>query len=115
MTLTMIDAHFHAWQLNRGDYGWLKPALSPIYRDVQITDWAKHAAMHQITGGVLVQAAPTFEETQFLLQQANMHPLVKGVVGWIDMLAEDAIKAAVKDWKAKNGKKEEQQQQAATA
>jgi NifU-like protein involved in Fe-S cluster formation len=30
------------------------------------------------------------------------------------MLAEDAIKAAVKDWKAKNGKKE-QQQQAATA
>ena len=31
------------------------------------------------------------------------------------MLAEDAIKAAVKDWKAKNGKKEEQQQQAATA
>ena len=91
MTLTMIDAHFHAWQLNRGDYGWLKPALSPIYRDVQITDWAKHAAMHQITGGVLVQAAPTFEETQFLLQQANMHPLVKGVVGRIDMLAEDAI------------------------
>jgi hypothetical protein len=30
------------------------------------------------------------------------------------MLAEDAIKAAVKDWKAKNGKKA-QQQQAATA
>ncbi|MCZ8255987.1 MAG: amidohydrolase, partial [Polaromonas sp.] len=27
-----IDAHFHCWQLARGDYGWLTPALAPIYR-----------------------------------------------------------------------------------
>ncbi|MEY2781394.1 MAG: hypothetical protein RL307_1098 [Pseudomonadota bacterium] len=30
----MIDAHFHSWQLSRGDYGWLTPELSPIHRDV---------------------------------------------------------------------------------
>ena len=87
----MIDAHFHAWQLNRGDYGWLTPELAPIYRDVQISDWALHASKHQILGGVLVQAAPKFEETQFLLSQASQNPKVKGVVGWIDMLAKDAL------------------------
>jgi L-fuconolactonase len=87
----MIDAHFHAWQLDRGDYDWLTPELLPIYRDVKISDWVNHADMHKIKGGVLVQAAPTFEETLFLLHQAHMHPMVKGVVGWIDMLAEDAI------------------------
>ena len=27
-----IDAHQHFWQLARGDYGWLTPALAPIYR-----------------------------------------------------------------------------------
>ncbi len=87
----MIDAHFHAWQLNRGDYGWLTPKLSPIYRDVTVGEWAQHASHFQIIGGVLVQAAPTFEETLFLLEQAQSHPMVKGVVGWMDMLADDAV------------------------
>ncbi len=86
----MIDAHFHCWQLNRGDYGWLTPALAPIYRDVAVHDWAQHAQAHGITGGVLVQAAPTEAETHFLLAQADANPQVLGVVGWVDMLAPDA-------------------------
>ena len=85
----MIDAHFHAWQLSRGDYGWLTPELGVIYRDVQVSDWEQHAKAHGIEGGVLVQAAPTFEETLFLLNQAHQHAMVKGVVGWIDMLAPE--------------------------
>jgi L-fuconolactonase len=87
----MIDAHFHAWQLARGDYGWLTPELAPIYRDVHVSDWQTHARAWGITGGVLVQAAPTAEETAYLLQQAQRHPEVLGVVGWIDMLAADAL------------------------
>lgn len=87
----MIDAHFHAWQLSRGDYAWLTPELTPIYRDVAIPDWWLQASKHQIQGGILVQAAPTFEETLFLLQQAEQHPEVKGIVAWIDMLADNAI------------------------
>ena len=87
----MIDAHFHAWELARGDYFWLTPELTPVYRDVKISDWAQIAHQHKITGGILVQAAPTLEETQYLLEQANQNPIVKGVVGWIDMLAPDAL------------------------
>lgn len=87
----MIDAHFHCWQLNRGDYGWLTPALKPIYRDVAVQEWAQHAQNAGITGGVLVQAAPNEAETHFLLAQADAHPQVLGVVGWVDMLAPDAV------------------------
>lgn len=87
----MIDAHFHAWQLARGDYGWLTPELAPIYRDVQVADWQQQAQPWGVTGGVLVQAAPTAQETTFLLQQAQDNPAVLGVVGWIDMLAPDAV------------------------
>lgn len=86
----MIDAHFHCWQLARQDYGWLTPELAPIYRDVTVEDWAREAGRHGITGGVLVQAAPTEAETQFLLAQAEAHPQVLGVVGWVDLLAADA-------------------------
>lgn len=88
----MIDAHFHCWQLVRGDYGWLTPELQAIYRDVNVADWHQHARAWGVTGGVLVQAAPTVQETAFLLQQARANPMVLGVVGWIDMLAPDAIK-----------------------
>ena len=93
----MIDAHFHAWSLARGDYGWLTPALAPIYRDVHVSDWQALAQAQDIQGGVLVQAAPTAAETQFLLAQARLHAGVLGVVGWLDMLAPDAV-AQVEQW-----------------
>ena len=86
----IIDAHFHAWRLARADYGWLTPALAPIYRDVDIDDWYAVAAAHGVGGGVLVQAAPTEAETAWLLGVAAADARVLGVVGWVDLLADDA-------------------------
>jgi len=85
-----VDAHFHCWQPARGDYGWLTPALGPIYRDVAVSDWQAESAPRGVTGGVLVQAAPTEAETAFLLAQAEANPAVLGVVGWVDLAAADA-------------------------
>ena len=86
----LIDAHFHSWQLARADYGWLTPALAPIYRDVNVPDWQAQAQAVGVTGGILVQAAPTEPETWHLLALADQHPSVLGVVGWVDWLAPDA-------------------------
>lgn len=86
----MIDAHFHVWRLARADYGWLTPALGAIHRDVEVAHWRALAAPLGIRGGVLVQAAPTAAETDFLLRIAENEPDVLGVVGWTDLLAADA-------------------------
>jgi L-fuconolactonase len=87
----VIDAHFHIWQLARGDYGWLTPALRPIYRDVRVEDWRAVAAPCGVSRGILVQAAPTEAETAFLLDQASRHhDSIAGVVGWVDMEAANA-------------------------
>ncbi len=86
----IVDAHFHCWRLARGDYGWLTPALAPIYRDVRIDDWLAQARPCGVQAGVLVQAAPTEAETVFLLAEAEQHAAVAGVVGWVDLLADDA-------------------------
>jgi L-fuconolactonase len=87
----IIDAHFHSWQLARNDYGWLTPAMGRIYRDVDVPHWMNEARACGVQAGVLVQAAPTEAETQHLLQLADAHTEVLGVVGWVDLCAADAV------------------------
>ncbi|HET7097464.1 MAG TPA: amidohydrolase family protein [Casimicrobiaceae bacterium] len=87
-SLPRVDAHHHVWQLARGDYGWLTPALAAIYRDFSLDDL--HPLLERIRIGttVLVQAAPTVAETEFLLEVAHgSGGLVRGVVGWVDLAA----------------------------
>lgn len=86
----MIDSHQHFWRIDRGDYGWLTPALAPIYRDFGPHDLAPILARHGIAQTILVQAAPTLDETRYLLQVARATPFVAGVVGWVDFDAADA-------------------------
>ena len=43
----------------RGDYGWLTPALAPIYRDFCRTISRRSSRRHGIARTILVQAAPT--------------------------------------------------------
>ena len=87
-----IDAHQHVWRLDRGDYGWLGPELNPIYRDFTLGDLRPLLTEAAIAGTVLVQAAPTVAETEYLLRIANeSDSLVRGVVGWVDMAAADAV------------------------
>jgi L-fuconolactonase len=85
-----IDAHQHFWRLDRGDYGWLTRELGPIYRDFGVDDLRPNLAGAGISGTVLVQAAPTEAETEFLLEVADgSGGLVRGVVGWVDFEAPD--------------------------
>ena len=91
-----IDAHQHFWNLSRGDYGWLTPALAPIYRDFDPVDLAPLLHARGIDRTVLVQAAPTFAETLYMLELAARAPFVAGVVGWIDFDAPDAAQTVGK-------------------
>ncbi|MCY3815262.1 MAG: amidohydrolase family protein [Gammaproteobacteria bacterium] len=85
-----IDAHQHFWKVERGDYGWLTPALKPLYRDFGPGDLAPLLEDAGVDRTILVQAAPTVAETRFLLELAGRTDLVAGVVGWIDMESPDA-------------------------
>lgn len=85
-----IDAHCHYWRLARGDYGWLTEALGPIHRDFGAAEHDAASAEHGIDARILVQAAPTVAETEFLLDCAAHDPKALGVVGWVDLSARDA-------------------------
>jgi L-fuconolactonase len=91
----VIDAHHHLWKLSRADYGWIgagrNPSVAPIERDYLVEDYRALAAANGLSGSVVVQAAQTVAETQWLLDQAGTSGgLIKGVVGWIDMAAPNA-------------------------
>jgi L-fuconolactonase len=91
MSATRIDAHQHFWRIDRGDYGWLRAADHPkIARDFLPADLEPLLKSAGIDRTVLVQAAPTEEETLFLLDLADASPFVAGVVGWVDFDAPDA-------------------------
>jgi L-fuconolactonase len=85
-----LDAHQHFWRIERGDYRWLKPENTALFRDFGPADLAPLRARHALDGSVVVQAADSLAETEFLLALAAREASVLGVVGWVDLEAHDA-------------------------
>jgi L-fuconolactonase len=81
----IIDSHQHFWSPARGDYFWMEgPGAAPIRRDIHPKDLLPHLSQHGIDRTVLVQAAPTVEETEYMLGLADATDFVAKVVGWVD-------------------------------
>lgn len=87
-----IDSHQHFWLRERGDYLWLRDdceVFKPLLRNFEPRDLAPLLDAHLIEQTILVQAAATAGETDFLLQLADQHAFIVGVVGWVDLSAPD--------------------------
>jgi L-fuconolactonase len=80
-----IDAHQHYWTIERNDYGWITPALPVLYRDYLPEHLVPHLKEHRLDGTIVVQAAPTLAETDYLLSLADASDTIIGVVGWLDL------------------------------
>lgn len=87
----LIDAHQHFWKIDRGDYFWMPDEPGHVLRrDYGPADITAYLDKYAIEGTVLVQAAPTEDETHFMLNIANSDSRVKAVVGWTDFEAPNA-------------------------
>lgn len=86
--LARVDSHCHLWRQERGDYGWLDPenaALAPLLRDFEPQYLKTRLDASGCDAAIVVQAAPTVEETRFLLDLVTTAPQIAGVVGWVDL------------------------------
>lgn len=86
-----IDSHQHYWKVSRGDYHWMTPAVPVLNRDYHPADLRPSLERHGIDKTILVQAAQTVAETDFLLELAAGDDSIAGVVGWLDMEAPDFL------------------------
>lgn len=84
-----IDSHQHLWQPLRGDYGWMPEDNAILNRAYAPSDLEPLLNANGIEGTVLVQAAPSINETEYMLGLADATPFIKGVVGWIDFERPD--------------------------
>jgi L-fuconolactonase len=82
-----LDSHQHFWKYDATEYPWMQPDW-PIRRDFLPIDLAPLLAGAGLDGCIAVQARQTLEESRWLLELADRHPIVQGVVGWVDLQNE---------------------------
>ncbi|GAA1541300.1 amidohydrolase family protein [Kribbella lupini] len=93
--MSRVDAHHHVWDLSVREQSWMVgSAMDPIRRNFLVDDLAPLAAAADVTQTVLVQTVGLAAETPEFLAVADSNELVAGVVGWVDLTADD-VEAAL--------------------
>lgn len=82
-----IDAHVHVWDLGVRPQPWTAE-FPLLQRSFALDDLTEDRTAAAIDAVVLVQADACFDETLDLLEQAEAHTEVAGVVGWFDLTAD---------------------------
>ncbi len=80
----VIDSHHHFWEIDRFDYSWM-PEGSPLATDFGPADLKPLTEQAGVDYAVTVQAVSSPDEARWLLELAEEHDFIAGVVGWVDL------------------------------
>jgi L-fuconolactonase len=80
-----IDTHQHFWRYRRNEYTWIGQGMDALRRDFLPDEFERLMRPAGFEGSLAVQARQVPEETRWLLELADAHPFIKGVVGWVDL------------------------------
>lgn len=84
-----VDAHQHFWQFDPVRDSWIDDAMVVIQKDFMPEDLQTLLVENGFDGCVAVEAHQSEAQTEFLVEQANNNPFIKGLVGWVDLQAEN--------------------------
>ncbi|RRD35657.1 hydrolase [Leucobacter sp. OH2974_COT-288] len=82
--LEAIDTHLHCWEELAG-YSWLVPELAPLYRQIPAREGIQETSKKGYKHTILVQAADTLADTEYLLTQVARWPEILGAVCWVPL------------------------------
>ncbi|HEX4645081.1 MAG TPA: amidohydrolase, partial [Verrucomicrobiae bacterium] len=80
-----LDAHQHFWRYDPVEYPWIADHMAVLRRDFLPEDLLPLLSGMGFDGSIAVQARQTLGETEWLLELADQHDFIKGVVGWLDL------------------------------
>jgi len=84
-----VDAHQHFWHYDSAEYAWIDESMAALRRDFMPEELAHEMAGAGFHACVAVQTRQMLEETAWLLSLAGRHAFIAGVVGWVDLQADD--------------------------
>jgi len=84
-----IDSHQHFWRYNAARDTWITDEMAVLKKDFLPQQLAGELAANDIEGSIAVQADSSEAETFFLLDLAGQHKMIQGVVGWVDLCADN--------------------------
>ena len=87
----MLDSHHHLWKYSSEEYGWI-PENTALQQDQLLPELAAATSAAGVTGTIAVQARQITQESDDLLAMADQGELIRGVVGWVPLVA-DAVAA----------------------
>jgi L-fucono-1,5-lactonase len=95
MSWNIVDAHQHLWNLDRVAYPWLTPDFGVLCRTYEPSELEPQLAPAGVTHTVLVQAANSYADTEYMFEQATTYPWIIGVIGWVPLLMPDVAGRAI--------------------
>jgi len=84
-----VDAHHHLWRYDAEEYGWIDEPMRALRHDFLPADLEREMRAAGVDAAVAVQARQTMQETRWLLELAKKSSVIRGVVGWAPIAAED--------------------------
>lgn len=90
--MVKIDAHQHFWSYDPVNYSWINDNMKILKRDFLPNQLYPLLKKNGFDGSIAVQARASHKENQFLMDSANQHDFIKGIVGWADLCSDDIEK-----------------------
>jgi len=87
--IAVIDSHVHFWKYDKKTYDWIDNSMKVLQQDYLPEHLALTLKRNDVDGVVAVQATQSEMETHFLVELAKTHSVIKGVVGWLDLQADN--------------------------
>lgn len=84
-----IDSHQHFWKYDPVKDSWIGEGMEVIMNDFSPQDVLPMLQRNNFDGCIAVQADQSEVETAYLLDLADKNPFIKGVVGWVDLRADN--------------------------
>jgi L-fuconolactonase len=84
-----IDTHQHFWKYDAVRDSWITDEMRVIKKDFLPADLKIQLDENGFEGCVAVQSDQTERHNDFLFELANDNSFIKGVVGWVDLQADN--------------------------
>lgn len=85
----IIDTHVHFWKYNKVRDAWITNDMKILQQDYLPPALEATLKRNGVDGCVAVQADQSEVETEFYVELAKTWPIIKGVVGWVDLRADN--------------------------